>query len=363
MARAVGTRLAGVDLRLEGSDDAAAAQAQFERVREALHTHGVVVLPGQSDELTREQLHAFAMRWGPIALHIGQGPNEYPGLPGMLTINDGFSDEDPAPEPGATEFGPTWHCDFAACVRPGYATVLNCRSTPTGERPEQRCDTLFADLVSAFDAMPEPEQLELSRLKVRMSYRSRQLYDEVFSRSLEEKQRQQQGGAAKAGFKNLTIGGRTEEEAQALLDSLRPDVEHPLVRNVLGRPVIYLGQADAGFIVDTQQAEESDSPLETIIEGHLRLAELQAFCTQPRFVHNHVWAKGDVVVWDNRQVIHMADYSFARHSPTEKRVMWHVGTKDPLRPRAWDVAAVGDCLTPEEPPTDQWLPEADGARL
>ena len=88
--RRPGTRLAGVDLSLEGpgQDDAAAA-AQFERIRLAVELHGVVVLPGQPASLARQQLHAFAMRWGPIALHIGQGPNEYPGLPGMLTINDG----------------------------------------------------------------------------------------------------------------------------------------------------------------------------------------------------------------------------------------------------------------------------------
>jgi alpha-ketoglutarate-dependent taurine dioxygenase len=84
--RQPGKRLHGVDLRLEGSDEAAAA-AQFERIQRELHAHGVVVLPAQDP--TRPQLHAFARRWGPIALHLGQGPNEYPGLPGMLTINDG----------------------------------------------------------------------------------------------------------------------------------------------------------------------------------------------------------------------------------------------------------------------------------
>ena len=153
--RRPGSLLAGVDLSLEGpGQDEAAAAAQFERIQRAVELHGFVVLPAQPPSLTRQQLHKFAMRWGPIALHIGQGPNEYPGLPGMLTINDGnqrqppspqpppcrwllppaddgaprlfagFSEDAPAPEPGATEFGPSWHCDFAACVRPGYATIL-----------------------------------------------------------------------------------------------------------------------------------------------------------------------------------------------------------------------------------------------
>eukprot|EP01050_Picozoa_sp_SAG11_P034897 SAG11_NODE_12522_length_699_cov_0.776667_1_plen_178_part_10 len=138
MVRTLGTRLHGIDLRLEGADEVLAA-AQFERVRDALHQHGVVVIANQSQ--TRQQLHNFAKRWAPIALHLGQGPNEFPGLPGMLTINDGFSDENPPPEPGATQFGPTWHADFAACVHPGYATVLCCQTTPVGPTPQERCDT------------------------------------------------------------------------------------------------------------------------------------------------------------------------------------------------------------------------------
>ena len=108
MPRVLGTRLSGVDLRLESSDENAAA-AQFERVQAALHEHGVVVLPNNA-YCTRLQLHGFARRWGPIALHLGQRANEYKDLPGMLTINDGFGEDDPPPEPGATEFGPTWHC-------------------------------------------------------------------------------------------------------------------------------------------------------------------------------------------------------------------------------------------------------------
>ena len=57
--------------------------------------------------------------------------------------------------------------------------------------------------------------------------------------------------------------------------------------------------------------------------------------------------------------MHMADYTFA-HLPRAKdqrRVMWHVGTKDPVRPIAWDAKAVGDCLTPPEPAADTWVPD------
>ena len=58
-------------------------------------------------------------------------------------------------------------------------------------------------------------------------------------------------------------------------------------------------------------------------------------------------------------MMHMADYSFATdgNPGNQKRVMWHVGTKDTVRPAAWDREAVGALLTPQEPLSDTWSPD------
>lgn len=37
-----------------------------------------------------------------------------------------------------------------------------------------------------------------------------------------------------------------------------------------------------------------------IDKGRELLAELMDFATQPAFVHEHVWRKGDLIVWDKR---------------------------------------------------------------
>jgi hypothetical protein len=39
--------------------------------------------------------------------------NRHGGLPGMLTLSDGADAASGAPTPGASNFGPTWHTDFA----------------------------------------------------------------------------------------------------------------------------------------------------------------------------------------------------------------------------------------------------------
>ncbi|MFC3613771.1 TauD/TfdA dioxygenase family protein [Lutimaribacter marinistellae] len=61
---------------------------------------------------------------------------------------------------------------------------------------------------------------------------------------------------------------------------------------VNGREALYL--ASHAFAVDGYDAEESEA----------LLAELTEFCTQPRFVYSHQWSVGDVLLWDQRAVMH-----------------------------------------------------------
>jgi len=37
------------------------------------------------------------------------------------------------------------------------------------------------------------------------------------------------------------------------------------------------------------------------------LNQLWEHCAQPRFWYEHTWAVGDVVVWDNRAILHRRD--------------------------------------------------------
>ncbi|MBM3490866.1 MAG: TauD/TfdA family dioxygenase [Alphaproteobacteria bacterium] len=39
-------------------------------------------------------------------------------------------------------------------------------------------------------------------------------------------------------------------------------------------------------------------------EGRALIEELVAFATQPRFVHSHRWRPNDLVIWDNRVMLH-----------------------------------------------------------
>ncbi len=61
---------------------------------------------------------------------------------------------------------------------------------------------------------------------------------------------------------------------------------------VNGREALYL--ASHAFAVDGY----SDA------EGKALLEELLTFCTQPEFVYSHRWNVGDVLIWDQRAVLH-----------------------------------------------------------
>jgi alpha-ketoglutarate-dependent taurine dioxygenase len=51
------------------------------------------------------------------------------------------------------------------------------------------------------------------------------------------------------------------------------------------------------------------------VEGRALIEELVEFATKPRFTFRHQWQIGDLVVWDNRCLIHRAvtNYEMTQH--------------------------------------------------
>jgi alpha-ketoglutarate-dependent taurine dioxygenase len=103
---------------------------------------------------------------------------------------------------------------------------------------------------------------------------------------------------AKAGFTS-DLGYGMHEPAQ-----LRPLVKvHP----VTGRPALFIGRH--AHAIPGLTAEESDALLDRLLTDA---------CQPPR-TYRHRWTPGDVVVWDNRCLLHRAGEWDLR----EPRVMVH----------------------------------------
>ena len=151
-----------------------------------------------------------------------------------------------------------WHSD-SSFKQPSakYSLLLACIL------PEQGGETEFADMRAAYDALPDEVKGEIEGLMAEHSaFHSRiQLGDQQY----------------------------TPEDLAKY-----PTVEWPIVRTHPGsrRKTLFIG-AHATRIVERP-----------VPEGRLLLAELLEHATQRRFVYRHTWRPGDLVIWDNRAVLH-----------------------------------------------------------
>ena len=101
-----------------------------------------------------------------------------------------------------------------------------------------------------------------------------------------------------------------------------PGAWHPAILRhpVNGRATLYLGLRRNSF-VEGYTKEESDALLE----------ELWAHVTQPRFIYQHVWKLGDLVMWDNRSTMHRRD----PFDKTARRIMHRTQIKGTTKPIAF----------------------------
>jgi len=179
---------------------------------------------------------------------------------------------DPAKTPVAEYLRGTfdWHLDGATDDIPIMATVLSAHAVAASGG-----ETEFASTYAAYDALSAAEQEEL--LQVRVVH------------SLEAAQR-------------LVNPDPSPEEVATWRK--RPAKVHPLVwQHRSGRRSLVLG-ATASHV--------EGMPFD---EGRALLLELLDRSTAPELVYRHEWKVGDLVIWDNRGVLHRAcryDASSAR---------------------------------------------------
>lgn len=109
-------------------------------------------------------------------------------------------------------------------------------------------------------------------------------------------------------------GGRIRERIDLLdpADRDLPAAVHPIV-NVhaeTGRKSLYVNPIHIVRIVGLPEAE-SDALID----------ELFTYMLQSKAQYRHQWQSGDIVIWDNRCMVHKAAGGYPLH---EKRVHWRV---------------------------------------
>jgi taurine dioxygenase len=251
LGAALGAEVIGLDLARPMS------AACFAALCAAFLRHHVLVFRDQ--DIGEEQQTAFSQRFGELQVHV---LNQYHrvGNPAVIILSNLDRDGKPKgehPDPGAA----IWHTDGSWSKQRPLATLLYGMTLPrTGG------DTLFANMLAAYDGLSPAMQARLEGLVA--------VHNLDYSRSLTNAKQQM-----------------TEAQKRAA-----PPVEHPVVRPHpdTGRKAIYLGQHASHIL---------GMPIE---EGRALIREINVHATRPAYVYRHRWTLHDLVMWDNRAVLHSA---------------------------------------------------------
>jgi taurine dioxygenase len=246
----------------------------FAEVERAFHDNIVVCFRDQ--HLTSEQQIAFSRRFGELEIHIVK---KYllPGYPEILLISN-IKDEN-GEHIGLADAGFTWHSDTSYRRYPSRCSLLYAKEVPHRDgRPLG--DTVFANTIAAYEALPEAMRRRLAGLKAIHRYSMRRRVDN---------------------------SPRPKLTAAQLAET--PDIAHPIVRThpYTGRKALYV---TAGECIGIEGMPE-DEALQLI-------DELDAHCVKPEFCYRHRWRVGDLLMWDNARAMHLAICDYAL---PERRLM------------------------------------------
>ena len=243
--------------------------------------HDNIVVFFRDQHLTNEQHIAFSRRLGELEIHIVK---KYllPEDPEILLVSN--IKNDAGEHIGLADAGFTWHSDTSYRKNPSRCSLLYAKEVPHRDG-KPLGDTVFANCIAAYEALPDAMKRRLAGTKAIHRYSMRRRVDN---------------------------SPRPKLTAAQLAET--PDIAHPIVRShpYTGRKALYVTAGECiGIVLRDGEQMPEDEALDMI-------AELDAHCVRPEFCYRHSWRIGDLVMWDNASAMHLAicDYTLP-----ERRLM------------------------------------------
>lgn len=246
-----GARITGFSIR-GGIDD-----ATVEAIDRAIDEYSVLHLPDQL--VTDEEQVAFTERFGPLEVTLTGAVGAGSKVARMSNhLPDGRLKDPDSQSALFTRANEFWHTDSSFKAVPARASMLSAREiASTGG------DTEFASTRAAWETLSDEAKARLEGLIA--------WHDIAWSRL------------------KLSPDAVTEEQRRAM-----PPVPQALVRTNprTGRKSLLIGSHICRIdgLSDAEAAALNE--------------ELVAIATRPEFTYRHRWAPGDIVIWDNRAVLH-----------------------------------------------------------
>jgi taurine dioxygenase len=239
-------------------------------IKQAWGEHLVLRFRGQrlsDDDLMRFSHQFGELDWAPVA-----AANDAPeGRAYVMVVSNVIEDGKAIGQLGAYEA--IWHTDMSYIQEPPSASALYAL-----EVPPEGGDTGFCNMYRAYESLPDELRRQIPRLLCR---------HDASRNSAGELRR----GFVDASDPSQTIGA-----------------EHPLVRihPVTGRKALFLGRRRNAYI-----------PGLPLADSEALLDALWAHATKPEFTWYQQWRAGDLILWDNRAVMHRRD----AFDPATRRIM------------------------------------------
>ena len=231
----------------------------FAAVYRAFLRYQVLLFPPQ--ELPPGRQVEFARRFGEVQIHVMNQyhADGYPELYRLSNLDEKGRPNGKHPDQGTL----AWHTDGSWQRVTGQATIIYGEVMPEAGAGGE---THFCDMYGAYERLSPEWKARIVGLRA--------VHNLDFSRN-----------------RRHAHEPLTDEQRRA-----RPPVDHPVVRThpETSRKCLYLGD-HAEYIVGM--------PYE---EGRALIEELNALAVQPDLTYEHHWTIGELIVWDNRCVLHRA---------------------------------------------------------
>ena len=249
----IGAEIRGLDLSKPLPDEIMA------KVRKVWLDHVVAVFPEQ--DVDDDQHIEFSKQLGELEL-INMAALQMDGRPEIFEATNLDADDnimmDENPVLAINRGNQKWHSDSSFKTVPATASMLHAYIVPN-----EGGETEFANMAAAYDALDDETKQRCEGLIA--------IHDFYWSR------------------RDINEQAFTQEERDAI-----PPVRHPLIRvhPETGRKAIYVGSHTRE--IEGWDFEESRTLIDSLIEHG----------TRAEFTYRHKWNAGDMVLWDNRAVMH-----------------------------------------------------------
>jgi taurine dioxygenase len=250
----------GAELKNFNLADAARNDELFAEVRSLLLAHRVLFLRDQ--DIERADHVAFARRFGELEDHpvVGSDPDN----PGLVRI---YKDLSSPPE----HYENAYHCDATWREAPPMGCVLRCV-----ECPEVGGDTIWVNMVKAYEDLPETIKAQIAGLRA--------------SHSIE-----------------TSFGAAMPMEKRHALKARYPDAEHPVVRlhPETGEKVLFVSGFATHFVNFHTPANVRFG--QDFAPGSANLLNyLIGRAAIPEYQVRWRWTPNSFAIWDNRATQHYA---------------------------------------------------------